>query len=92
LTYLTSTFHSLSRQAVTLKSNGEQGLFRDGEGRPEMTVWAWSMDVACQDRMSAINAITPECSTMSSHNHVTLLIQNLLDTPLHVYNHSKFIR
>jgi hypothetical protein len=42
--------------------------------------------------LSASNVITPEYSTMSSHNHVALLIQNLLDTPLHVYNHTDFSR
>jgi hypothetical protein len=32
------------------------------------------------------NDVTPlECSPISSHNHMTLLIRNLLDTPLHVY-------
>jgi hypothetical protein len=28
---------------------------------------------------------TLECSPMSSHDHMILLIRNLLDTPLHVY-------
>jgi hypothetical protein len=31
------------------------------------------------------NDVTPlECSPISSHNHMILLIRNLLDTPLHV--------
>jgi hypothetical protein len=36
--------------------------------------------------VSANNVITLECSPMSSHDHVTLRIWNLLDTPLIVYN------
>jgi hypothetical protein len=42
--------------------------------------------------MLANNVYTLECSTISSHDHVTLLIQNLLDTPIHVYKPSDFTR
>jgi hypothetical protein len=64
----------------------------DGVGRLRTAIVELSGDrERCSVGVSQLR-YTLECSPMSSHDHMILLIRNLLDTPLMYINHSNLIR